>query len=105
MPDFSFKLANRISYKVSGDDFLVPKSLIEYSSEYKCEILFKSSRDSYIMGDTLLRNYYSVYDLDGYRMALGKVVEFDAPLLVPDALDPSSVSPTTPDNKSERDNV
>lgn len=102
MPDFSFKLDNRITYKVNGDEMLIQKSMIEYSGEYKCEILFKSSGDFYIMGDTFLRNYYSVYDLEGYRMALGKVFEFDAPLLIPDIVDPS---PTTSEEIPESDNV
>ena len=44
---------------------------------YKCMIGLYSSEDGkYHLGDALLRDYYAVYDLENYKVGLGKAKEF-----------------------------
>jgi len=84
---------------------LAPKSVVDLTGEYLCEILIKNSGDYYIMGDTLLRNYYSVYDLENYKMALGEVIDFEAPFSNGGANGAEGSDPTDPDGKLVHDNV
>ena len=55
-----------------------------------------NSGEIYRMGDTLLKNYYSVYDIDNYKMALGRVIDFDAPVVPEDDGENSAVDPNQP---------
>ena len=54
-------------------------NVVDHTGNYRCEFLIKNSGDFYVLGEPLLRDQYSVYDLDDYKMALGKVIDFDAP--------------------------
>ena len=79
IPDISLTISNRQTYKVAGNDLLVSKPFIDKSGEYLCELLIYNSNDVFTIGAVLLKNYYAVFDVDNYKMALGKVVDFDAP--------------------------
>ena len=57
-----------------------------------------NSNDVYSIGAVLLKNYYTVFDIDNYKMALGKVFDFDAP---PPSNEPD-VDPA-PDNNDDDD--
>ena len=79
IPDISLTISNRQTYTVAGNDLLLSKPFIDKSGEYLCELLIYNSNDVYVTGAVLLKNYYSVFDMDNYKMALGKVFDFDAP--------------------------
>ena len=79
IPDITLTISNRQTYKVTGNDLLLSKPFIDKSGEYLCELLIYNSNDVFVIGAVLLKNYYSVFDMDNYKMALGKVVDFDAP--------------------------
>lgn len=64
-------------YTVDGKDLLNSKSIIDHTGEYLCEILLYNSGEYYRMGAILLKDYYSVYDVDNFKMGLGRVVDFD----------------------------
>ena len=43
-------------------------------------MLLYNNVDNYLIGDSLLRHYYTVYDIDRYEIGLGKLAaEYDAP--------------------------
>ena len=84
---------------------LAPKNVVDLTGEYLCEILIKNSGDYYILGDTLLRNYYSVYDMDNYKIALGEVVDFEAPVSDGGTNGTRGFDPTDPEGKPVHDNV
>ena len=93
IPDLKLNLSNRAEFTVKGDDLLVAKSYVDHTGEYLCEILLFSSDNVYTIGSAMLKDYYAVYDDDNYKMALGKVIDFDAP----------PPPPPTPDNDNEID--
>ena len=69
-------MSNRATYEIAGDDLLMDHEVIYESEKYLCELLLYNSGDNYKMGSVFLQNYYSVYDLDNFKMALGKTVTF-----------------------------
>lgn len=76
MPELHFTLSNRVNATLPGDELLSAKT---GSSDFKCDILLSNSGDFYLMGEPFLRYYYSVYDMDNNKIALGRVIDFDAP--------------------------
>ena len=40
---------------------------------YKCRLLLYNNVDNYIIGDSVLRHYYTVYDIDRYQIGIGKL--------------------------------
>ena len=83
LPEMSFQLSNRGTYTVPGDDLLSERVIVDHTGEYLCEILLFNSGDYYLLGAPLLKNFYSVYDIDNYKMGLGRVIDFDAPIDAP----------------------
>ena len=76
IPDVSLTLSNRVTYEVKGDDLLLPVE----GKKYQCEFLIHDSIDSYALGSVFLKDRYSVYDMDNFKMAIGPVFDFDAPV-------------------------
>ena len=71
MPDLKLTVSNRITYTIEGDDLL--KEIKAGADKTFCQILLYNSGDTYRLGSSFLKNYYSVYDLDNFKMGLGKV--------------------------------
>ena len=92
LPSLKLNFSNRAEFTVKGDDLLAAKSVIDHTGEYLCEILLFNSDNVYTVGSALLKDYYAVYDVDNYKMALGRVIDFDAP-------PPPPPKPITPDNE------
>ena len=79
IPDLKLNVSNRADFTVKGDDLLANKNVVDKTGEYLCEVLLFNSDNVYMIGSALLKDYYAVYDVDSYKIALGKVVDFDAP--------------------------
>ena len=41
--------------------------------------MISDSLDNYVLGSAFLKDHYSVYDMDNFKMAIGPVFDFDAP--------------------------
>lgn len=74
IPDLSLTLSKRVTYTVNGDDLMRTVD----DKPYKCEFLLNDSLDAYELGAAFLKDHYSVYDLENFKMALGPVFDFDA---------------------------
>ena len=81
MLDVTFTISNRVNATLPGDELLAD---IVDSDDFKCQIKIANSGDFYLMGEPFLRYYYSVYDFENHRLALGRVVDFDAPPVEPE---------------------
>jgi len=77
--DLKLRLSNRADFTVKGEDLLAPKSVIDHTGEYQCQLLLFDSGNVYMIGAALLKDYYTVFDVDKFRIGLGKVIDFDAP--------------------------
>ena len=97
IPDMTLTISNRQTYTVAGNDLLLSKPFIDKSGEYLCELLIYNSNDVYVTGAVLLKNYYTVFDIDNYKMALGKVFDFDAPPPSNEP-DPAEIDPAADNN-------
>jgi len=72
--DFEFTVSNKKNYTIPGDNLLLDIPM----DGYKCMIaFFKSKDDKYHLGDVFLRDYYAVYDLDNFKLGLGKAKVFE----------------------------
>lgn len=71
--DYTFTLSNKNNYTVSGDELLTPVDIYQDENYYYCKLLLFNNGENYLMGDTLLRHYYSVYDIERYQVGLGKL--------------------------------
>lgn len=71
--DYTFTLSNKHNYTVSGDELLTPVDIYQDENYYYCKLLLFNNGENYMMGDTLLRHYYSVYDIERYQVGLGKL--------------------------------
>ena len=98
MPNFRLSVSNTAHYTVDGKDLLNSKSIIDHTGEYLCEILLYNSGEFYRMGAILLKDYYSVYDVDNFRMGLGRVVDFDYVEPVDGPIIPSDDTDATDNN-------
>jgi len=77
IPDLKLKISNRADFTVKGDDLLASKSVIDHTGEYLCEVLLFNSNSVYTVGSAMLKDYYAVYDIEKFKVGLGKVVDFD----------------------------
>ena len=77
MPEIRLSVSNTAHYTLEGKDLLEPNSIVDHTGEYLCEMLLYNSGDIYRLGHVFLKNYYTVYDIDNFKFALGPVVDFD----------------------------
>ena len=47
--------------------------------KFQCEIQLTNSGDYYRMGALFLEDYYSIYDIDNFKVGLGRTVNFEPP--------------------------
>ena len=66
-------MSNKHNYTISGDELLTPVDIYQDENYYYCKLLLFNNGENYLMGDTLLRHYYSVYDIERYQVGLGKL--------------------------------
>jgi len=52
---------------------LKPIELTRDDKDYKCKFLLFNSGDTYKLGEVFLKHFYSVYDIDSYKIGLGKL--------------------------------
>ena len=73
--DFKFTISKKKTYYISGEQLTMDIPI----DGYRCLFGFYNSGDSmYHLGDVFLRDFYTVYDLDNYRIGFGKAREFEA---------------------------
>ena len=77
IPDLKLTLSNRITYTIPGHKLVESRNIIVGSGKYECELLIFNSGDHYQLGSIFLEDYYSVYDIDNFKLGLGKVVDFE----------------------------
>ena len=65
------------------------------AGKYECELLLFNSGDHYQLGSVFLEDYYSVYDIDNFKIALGKVVDFEPVAQDDEAFDTGSATHET----------
>lgn len=96
IPELVFTISNRVNATLHGDELL--SSQTDPNSDFKCQLLLTNSGDYYLMGAPFLRYYYSVYDMENNKIALGRVVDFNA---LPESDDPNGA--VDPSGHSSRD--
>mmetsp|Transcript_32892 Transcript_32892/g.40665 ORF Transcript_32892/g.40665 Transcript_32892/m.40665 type:complete len:285 (+) Transcript_32892:804-1658(+) len=78
LPDLKFTLSSRVTYTVPGHKLVQDRDIVIGAGRYQCEMLLFNSDDHYRLGSIFLEDYYSVYDIDNFKVGLGKVVDFEA---------------------------
>lgn len=79
IPKLALELSNRVTYTVPGQKLVLDNEVVLESVKYQCEFLLFNSGDHYRLGSVFLEDYYSVYDVDNFKIALGKVAELEKP--------------------------
>ena len=81
LPDYQFTISSKKTYTIPGDNLLLNIPI----DGYKCMIAFyNSTDDKYHLGDAFLQDYYAVYDLENFRLGLGKAKVFESVVVKPD---------------------
>jgi hypothetical protein len=76
VPDWSFSLENMVNYTVSGNDLIKDDDSLIHNKKYKCKLMVYHLEHywyHFLIGDTFLRNYYSVYDATRKQVGIGKL--------------------------------
>lgn len=80
LPQLTMTLSNRITYRIPGDKLLRNHTVeVEDQGKFLCEVQLQNSGDHYRMGTLFLEDYYSIYDIDNFKMGLGRTVNFEPP--------------------------
>ena len=80
IPRLTLELSNRITYRIPGDKLLKEHNVeVPDHGKFQCEIQLTNSGDHYRMGALFLEDYYSIYDLDNFKVGLGRTVNFEPP--------------------------
>ena len=75
IPDLNLTISDSFTVSVKGDDLLIP-----IADDARCQILLQNSGDFYRMGSVALKDYYSIYDVDNFKIGIGKVFDPNAPV-------------------------
>ena len=90
IPDLNLTISDRFTVEVKGDDLLTP-----IADDTHCEFLLQNSGSFYRMGSIALKDYYTIYDVDNFKIGIGKV--FDPNAAVPNDLpDPNAAKDSEP---------
>ena len=77
IPDLKLTLSSRITYTIPGHKLVQERNIALDEGQYLCELLIFNSGDHYRLGSIFLEDYFSVYDIDNFKVGLGKVVDFE----------------------------
>lgn len=77
IPALELTLSGRIRYTIPGHKLVKERNIVVDNSKYHCELLLFNSGDHYLLGSIFLEDYYSIYDIDNFKIGLGKVVDFE----------------------------
>ena len=103
IPDLKFTLSNRITYTIPGHKLVESRKIIVGTGKYECELLVFNSGDHYQLGSVFLEDYYSVYDIDNFKIGIGKVVDFEPVAQIDEAFDTGSAThETTGDGTADK---
>lgn len=91
IPDFEFTVSNRKNFTIVGDKLLMDMPMDGYRC---CFAFYPSTDDMYHLGNVFLQDYYAVYDLDSYKLGLGKAKEFT-----------SSIGEVEPGDKGDENSI
>jgi hypothetical protein len=69
---YKVTLDSKFHFEVPGNELLKE---VEDSAEHQCQLLMYANENTYMLGDTFLRHYYSIYDIDRYKVGLGKLIK------------------------------
>lgn len=78
VPDYTLTFDARVNYTIAGNDLISPYNETIDNKPYQCKFdVYHLENTWYVMllGDTFLKNYYSVYDSARRQIGLGKLVE------------------------------
>lgn len=102
LPKLKFTISNKFEYEV-GPEKLLEDFLDEKDDDTvkKCQINLYNSGEIYRLGDTFLKDYYTVFDIDKYKMGLGRLKhkEIPVPAVSPEDTDSSNSGSQIPDGK------
>ena len=104
IPALELTLSGRIQYTVPGHKLVQERNIVVGNGKYNCEFLLFNSGDHYTLGSIFLEDYYSIYDIDNYKIGLGKVVDFEPVDQIDEAYDSGSAThETTGDGSASGD--
>ena len=82
VPDYTFTLQDRLNYTIRARDLVqdIEPPIMHHKKEYKCRLMvywYNNGyfNDAWLIGDTFLKDYYSIYDVDRRQVGLGKLVD------------------------------
>lgn len=106
VPDLKLSLSNRMTIEIKGDDLLSPlethiRKGEEVVTNEICKLLMFNSHDQYIAGSIVLKDYYSVYDVENRRIGLGPIFDFEADIEKPVIPDVPAVPDVPTDNATD----
>jgi hypothetical protein len=77
--DYKFEIQERMNYTIRAKDLLIDIEHTYNRTRYNCKFAIYWYNDvrlheAWLIGDTFLKDYYSIYDVDRRQVGLGKLV-------------------------------
>lgn len=77
--DYTFEIQERMNYTIRAKDLLIDTEHVYNRTRYNCKFAIYwyddiSLNEAWLIGDTFLKNYYSIYDVDRNMVGLGRLV-------------------------------